>query len=144
LITLLLLLMLSCFSCVWLSLPGGQRWQPTRLRCPWDSPGKYTVVGCHFLLQCMKVKGESEVAQLCPTFHDPMDYSLPGCRPNSHGWRSLVYWSGLPLPSPLITLYCELNSLVEIISVTFIQEISRINFSASISLFGNISNVINT
>ena len=45
---------------------------------PWDSPGKSTGVGCHFLLQCMKVKSESEVAQLCPTLRDPMDYSLPG------------------------------------------------------------------
>ena len=54
------------------------RWQPTRLPRPWDSPGKNTGVGCHFLLQCMKVKSESEAAQLCPTLHDPMDCSLPG------------------------------------------------------------------
>ena len=46
--------------------------------CPWDCPGKNTGVGCHFLLQCMKVKSESEVAQLCPTLSDPMDCSLPG------------------------------------------------------------------
>ena len=55
-----------------------QRQQPTRLTCPWDSPDKNTGVGCHFLLQGMKVKSESEVAQLCPTLHDPMDCSLPG------------------------------------------------------------------
>jgi len=55
-----------------------QRRQPTRLPCPWDSPGKNTGAGCHFLLQCMKVKSESEVAQSCPTLHDPMDFSLPG------------------------------------------------------------------
>ena len=54
------------------------RWQPTRLPRPWDSPGKNTGVGCHFLLQCMKVKSESEVAQLCLTLFDPMDCSLPG------------------------------------------------------------------
>ena len=54
------------------------RRQRTRLPCPWDSPGKNTGVGCHFLLQCMKVKRESEVAQLCPTLSDPMDFSLPG------------------------------------------------------------------
>ena len=53
-------------------------WQPTRLPHPWDSPGKNTGVGCHFLLQCMQVKSESEVAQSCPTVHDPMDCSLPG------------------------------------------------------------------
>ena len=54
------------------------RQQPTRLPRPWDSPGKNTGVGCHFLLQCMKVKSESEVAQLCPTLSDPMDCSLSG------------------------------------------------------------------
>jgi len=48
-----------------------QRWQPTRLPRPWDSPGKNTGVGCHFLLQCMKVKSESEVTQLCPTLATP-------------------------------------------------------------------------
>ena len=55
-----------------------QRWQPTRLPHPWDSPGKNTGVGCHFLLQCMKVKSEREVAQLCLTLSDPMDCCLPG------------------------------------------------------------------
>ena len=54
------------------------RRQPTRLPCPWDSPGKNTGVGCHVLLQCMKVKSESEVVQLCLTLSDPMDCSLPG------------------------------------------------------------------
>ena len=54
------------------------RWQPTRLPWPWDSPGKNTGVGCHFLLQCMKVKSESEVAQSCLTPRDPMDCSPPG------------------------------------------------------------------
>ena len=54
------------------------RRQPTRLPRPWDSPGKNTGVGCHFLLQCMKVKSESEVAQLCPTLSDAMDCSPPG------------------------------------------------------------------
>ena len=54
------------------------RWQPTRLCRLWDSPGKNTGVGCHFLLQCMKGKSESEVVQVCPTLHDPMVCSLPG------------------------------------------------------------------
>ena len=57
------------------------RQQPTRLPCPWDSPGQNTGVGCHFLLQCMKVK--SEAAQSCPTLSDPMDCSLPGS--SAHG-----------------------------------------------------------
>ena len=53
------------------------RRQPSRLLCPWDSPGKNTGVGCHFLLQCMKMKSESEVTPSCPTLWDPMDCSLP-------------------------------------------------------------------
>ena len=51
------------------------RRQPTRLPHPWDSPSKNTGVGCHFLLQCMKVKSESEVAQSCSTLSNPMDCS---------------------------------------------------------------------
>ena len=51
---------------------------PPGLPCPWDSPDKNTGVGCHFLLQCMKVKSESEVAQPCPTLRNPMDCNLPG------------------------------------------------------------------
>ena len=57
--------------------------QPTRLPHPWDSPGKNTGVGCHFLLQCMKVESESEVAQSCLTPSDPVDCSLPGS--SNHG-----------------------------------------------------------
>ena len=75
------------------------RWRPTRLRLPWDSPGKNTGVGCHFLLQCMKEKSESEVAQLCPTLSNPMDCSLPGS--SIHGLSRQQYWSGVPLPSPI-------------------------------------------
>ena len=70
------------------------RQQPTRLSHPWDSPGKNTGVGCHFLLQCMKVKSESEVAQSCPTLRDPMDCSLPGS--SVHGFSRQEYWSGVP------------------------------------------------
>ena len=54
------------------------RLQPTKIPCPWDSPGKNTGLGCHFLLQCMKVKSKSEVAQSCPTLSDPIDCSLSG------------------------------------------------------------------
>ena len=54
------------------------RQHPTRLPCPWDSPGKNTGVGCHFLLQCRKEKSESEVAQSCPVVCNPMDCSLRG------------------------------------------------------------------
>ena len=75
------------------------RRQPTRLRRPWDPPGKNTGVGCHFLLQCMKEKSESEVAQSCPTLSDPMDCSLPGSP--VHGFSRQEYWSGVPLPYTL-------------------------------------------
>ena len=71
-----MLLLLSHFGRVLLCVTPWT--QPTRLLHPWDSPGKNTGVGCHFLLQCMKVKSESEVAQLCPTLSDPMDCSLTG------------------------------------------------------------------
>ena len=64
------------------SLQWPHRRQPTRLPHLWDSPGKNSGVGCHFLLQCIKVKSESEAAQLCLTLSDPMDWSLPG---SSHG-----------------------------------------------------------
>ena len=72
----MLLLLLSHFSRVDSMRP--HRRQPTRLPRPWDSLGKNTGVGCHFLLQCMKVKSESEVAQSCPTLSDPMDCNPPG------------------------------------------------------------------
>ena len=77
------------------------RRQPTRFPCPRDSPGKNNGVGCHFLLQCMKVKSESEVAQSCPTLSDPMDCSPPGS--SVHGIFQQEYWSRVPLPSPTRT-----------------------------------------
>ena len=60
---------------------------------PWDSPGKNTGVGCHFLLQCMKGKRESEVAQSCLTLSDPMDQAPPAM-----GFSRQEYWSGVPIP----------------------------------------------
>ena len=71
------------------------RQQPTRLPHPWDSPGKNTGVGCHFLLQCMKVKSESEVAQLCPTLSDPMDCSLPGSSVHGIFQARVLEWGAI-------------------------------------------------
>ena len=71
------------------------RWQPTRLLCPWDSPGKNTGVGCHFLLQCMKVKSESEVTQSCPTPSDPMDCSLPGASIHGIFQARVLEWGAI-------------------------------------------------
>ena len=62
---------------------------------PWDSPGKNTGVGCHFLLQCMKVKSESEVAQLCPTLSNPMDCSLPGSSVHGIFQARVLEWSAV-------------------------------------------------
>ena len=69
-----------------------QRRQPTRLPRPWDSPGKNTGVGCHFLLQCMKVKSEREIAQLCPTLSDPLDCSLPGSSVHGSFQARVLEW----------------------------------------------------
>ena len=96
----------SLLSCLTLcdpidSIPRGSR--------PWDSPGKNTGVGCHFLLQCMKVKSENEVAQSCPTLSDPMDWSPPGS--SVHGISRQEYWSGMPLPSPLKGVICTVSPL---------------------------------
>ena len=85
------------------------RRQPTRLPHPWDSPGKNTGVGCHFLLQCMKVKSESEVAQSCPTSSYSMDCSLPGS--SIHGifqvrvleWGASQCMARCNFPSPILT-----------------------------------------
>src|SRR5574339_356804 len=71
------------------------RQQPTRLPHPWYSPGKNTGVGCHFLLQCMKVKSESEVAQLCPTLSDPMDRSLPGSSVHGIFQARVLEWGAI-------------------------------------------------
>ena len=99
----LLLLLLSHFvmsDSVW-----PHRMQPTRLLHPWDSPGKNTGVGCHFLLQCMKVKSKREVTQSCLTLSDPMDCSLPGS--SVMGFSRKEYWSEVPLPSPSHVLGTE-------------------------------------
>ena len=80
--------------------------QPTRLPYPWDSPGKNTGVGCHFLLQCMKVKSESEVAQSCPTLSDRMDCNLPGssvhgiCQARVLEWGAIAFSTLLPESDP--------------------------------------------
>ena len=71
------------------------RRQPTRLRRPWHSPGKNTGVGCHFLLQCMKVKSESEGAQSCPTLCDPMDCSLPGSSVHGIFQARVLEWGAI-------------------------------------------------
>ena len=93
LILLLLLLLLSHISCV--RLCGLHRWQPTRLPHPWDSPGKNTWVGCHFLLQCMKVKSKSKVAQSCLTLRNPKDCSPPGSSIHGISQARVLEWAAI-------------------------------------------------
>ena len=71
------------------------RQQPTRLPHPWDSPGKNTGVGCHFLLQCMKVKSENEVAQSCSTLCDPTDCRLPGSSVHGIFQARVLEWGAI-------------------------------------------------
>ena len=79
------------------------RRQPTRLPRPWDSLGKNTGVGFHFLLQYMKVKSESEVTQSCPTLSDPMDGSLPGSSVHGIFQARVLEWGAIAFPDPLFT-----------------------------------------
>ena len=97
------------------------RRQPTRSPRPWDSPGKNTGVGCHFLLQCMKVKSESEVTQSCPALRDPMDCSLPGS--SAHGifqarvleWVAVAFSKLLVPTSYLFHLFCKKRNMLIIL-----------------------------
>ena len=79
------------------------RWQPTRLPRPWDSPDKNPGVGCHFLLQCMKVKSESEVTQSCLTLSDPMDCGLPGSSIHGIFQTRVLEWVLIALGAPKCT-----------------------------------------
>ena len=81
------------------------RWQPTRLPRPWYSPGKNTGVGCHFLLQCMKVKSESEVAQSCLTLSDPMDCSLLGSSIHGIFQARVLEWGAIAFSDFVLVPY---------------------------------------
>ena len=98
-----LILLLLSHSVVSNSVRPHRR-QPTRLPRPWDSPGKNTGVDCHFLLQCMKVKSESEIARSCLTVSDPMDCSLPGSSIHGILQARILEWGAMAL-SNLYTYY---------------------------------------
>ena len=83
--------------------------QPTRLLRPWDFPDKSTGVGCHFLLQCMEVKSESEVAQSCPTLGDPMDCSPPGSSVHGIFQARVLEWGAIAFSHS--TIYGRSNLL---------------------------------
>ena len=86
------------------------RQEPTRLPHPWDSPGKNTGLRCHFLLQCMKVKSESEVAQSCLTLSDPMDCSLPGSSVHGIFQARVLEWGAIAFSVHTIRLLYDLLS----------------------------------
>ena len=88
------------------------RWQPTRLPRPWDSPGKNTGVGCHFLLQCMKVKNESEVAQSCLTLAIP--WTAARQAPPSMGFsrQELLEWGAIAFRSTLFIIDRTLSPVI--------------------------------
>ena len=97
---------LCCCCCLVASVVSDSmrphRGKPTRLPRPWDSLGKNTGVGRHFLLQCVKEKSESEVTQSCPTLSDPMDCSLSGSAIHGIFQARVLEW--VPLPSPMVSI----------------------------------------
>ena len=94
------------------------RQQPTRLTCPWDSPGNNTGVGCHFLLQCVKVKREREVTRSCLTLNDPKDCSPP--RSSIHGTfqARVLEWVAIAF-SDFITIYLIFYLLLTFIRLSY-------------------------
>ena len=95
--------LLRCCCCVTSVVSDSvwpHRWQPTRIPCPWDSPGKNTGVGCHFLLQCMKVKVKVKSLSRVRLLSTPWTAAYQA--PPPMGFSSQEYWSGVPLPSPQV------------------------------------------
>ena len=89
------------------------RRQPTRLHHHWDSPGKNTGMGCYFLLQCMKVKSESEVTQSCPTLSDPMGCSLSGSSVHGIFQTRVLEWGAIAFSNTYVYLH-PINELFNV------------------------------
>ena len=113
------------------------RWQPTRFPHPWDSPGKNTGVGCHFLLQCTKVKSESEVTQSCPTLSDPMDCSLPGFSIRGIFQARVLEWGAIAFSKWMLkaikcflVLFFSLDH--HVLSLFCLYQFSSVQFSRSV------------
>ena len=103
-----------CYCCYVASVVSDSvrphRQQPTRLPRPWDFPGKNTGVGCHFLLQCIKVKSESEVAQLCPTLSDPTDCGPPGSSIHGIFQARLLEWGAIGFSRKTVRSYPKIKN----------------------------------
>ena len=97
------------------------RWQPTRLPHPWDSPGKNTGVGCHFLLQCMKVKCESKVTQSCPTLRNPMDCSLPGSSVHGSFQARVLEWGAITFSVTFLSFLDYLDPRLHKVLTSFMK-----------------------
>ena len=105
-----------------------QRWQPTRRPPPrpWDSPGKNTGVGCHFLLQCMKVKSEREVAQSCPTPSDPMDCSLTGSSVHGIFQARVLEWGAIALGMQISEPFsCQIGKILKFVTCSADRDMGK-------------------
>ena len=128
------------------------RRRPTRLPRPWDSPGKNTGVGCHFLLQCMKGKSESEVSQSCPTLHNPMVCSQPGSSIHGIFQARVLEWGAIAFSSCTyrkiqrlyIYIYISMIFLLKKCFHFFVCILSLIIFDISITYFFHISRGFNS
>ena len=122
------------------------RQQPSRLTGPWGSPGKNTGVGCHFLLQCMKVKSESEVAQSYPTFGTPWTAAYQA--PPSTGFSRQEYRSGVPLPSLIyLSTYMQIATQISFLKTIhghFPQRIQIVNMYLQEELHKHVSRILYT
>ena len=103
------MLLLLCVASVVSDSMRPHRRQPTRLPRPWDSPGKNTGVSCHFPLQCMKVKSESEVDQSCPTLCDPLDCSPPGSSIHGIFQARVLEWGAIAFSDSNMLLQSKVN-----------------------------------
>ena len=115
------------------------RRQPTRLPSPWDSPGKNTGVGCHFLLQCMQVKSQSEVTQSCSILSDPMECSLPGSSIHGIFQARVLEWGAIafciPAPQSLNNpFHCVCKNLITLPVTPFISFTSKKDINLNLNL----------
>ena len=113
------------------------RWQPTRLPRRWDSLGKNTGVGCHFLLQCVKVKSESEVPQSCPILRDPMVCSAPGSSIHGIFLARVLEWGA-------IAFSWSTQFLGGFVDISFKTVVSEIWFSVQHLIDGHLTDTCNS
>ena len=115
------------------------RRKPTRFPCPWNFLGKNTGVGCHFLLQCMKVKSEREVAQSCLTLSDPMDCSLPGSSVHGIFQARVLEWGAIGLSNN----YGKISVPLPVsLPIYFFKRSSKRDLNYHVNLASTLSNAL--